>query len=76
MAAGKFKPACLRLMDEVHDTGKEIVITKRNRPVAKLVPYTDDDLPAFVGRSRGVIEASAEDLISPIDEDWEVDADL
>jgi prevent-host-death family protein len=73
--AGEFKPACLRLMDEVRDTGVEIVITKHNRAVARLVP-PGDELRPFIGRSRGVIQISREDLMAPIDEDWEVDADL
>jgi prevent-host-death family protein len=72
--AGEFKPACLRLMDEVNETGVEIVITKRNRPVARLVP-PGGELRTFIGRSRGMIEISPEDLMAPIGEDWEVDAD-
>jgi prevent-host-death family protein len=39
MAAGKFKDVCLKTLDEVAATGTSIVITKRGRPVAKLVPY-------------------------------------
>jgi prevent-host-death family protein len=73
--AGEFKPACLRLMDEVSETGVEIVITKRNRPVARLVP-AGIKLRPFIGRSRGVIQISKEDLMAPIGADWEVDADL
>lgn len=76
MPAGQFKPVCLKLMDQVKETGVEIVITKRNRPVAKLVPVTDEDVRPFVGRSAGVIHASREDLLAPTGEDWEVDADL
>jgi len=38
MAAGKFKDLCLRTLDEVARTKSTIVITKRGRPVAKLVP--------------------------------------
>lgn len=74
--AGQFKPVCLKLMDQVKETGVEIVITKRNRPVAKLVPVTDEHVRPFVGRSAGVIHASWEDLLAPTGEDWEVDADL
>ncbi len=73
--AGEFKPACLSLMDQVHETGVEIVITKHNEPVAKLVPVSGELRP-FVGRSRGVIQISDEDLLAPVGEDWEVDADL
>jgi prevent-host-death family protein len=35
--AGEFKQGCLALLDEVAETGAEITITKRGRPVAKLV---------------------------------------
>ncbi|HEY0016297.1 MAG TPA: type II toxin-antitoxin system Phd/YefM family antitoxin [Longimicrobium sp.] len=73
--AGEFKPACLSLMDQVQETGVEIVITKHNEPVAKLVPVSGELRP-FVGRSRGVIRISDEDLLAPVGEDWEVDADL
>lgn len=76
VGAGEFKATCLKLMDEVEETGEEIIITKRNRPVAKLVPASREGLRPFVGRSRGIISASREDLMAPIGEDWEVDADL
>ena len=39
MAAGKFKDRCLKTLDEVASTKTAVVITKRGRPVAKLVPY-------------------------------------
>ena len=38
IAAGKFKDVCLKTMDDVAKTRTPIVITKRGRPVAKLVP--------------------------------------
>ena len=74
--AAEFKAVCLRLMDRVRSTGEEFVITKRNRPVAKLGPVTDEGLRPFVGRSRGVISADAAELMAPVGESWEVDADL
>jgi len=40
MAAGKFKDLCLKTLDEVARTKSVVVITKRGRPVAKLVPCT------------------------------------
>lgn len=39
IAAGKFKNSCLKTLDDVAATKTPIVITKRGRPVAKLVPY-------------------------------------
>ena len=38
MAAGKFKDVCLKTLDEVARTKVSVVITKRGRAVAKLVP--------------------------------------
>ena len=40
VAAGKFKDKCLKMLDDVEKTKSPVVITKRGRPVAKLVPYT------------------------------------
>lgn len=40
IAAGKFKDVCLQTLDEVASSRTPVVITKRGRPVAKLVPIT------------------------------------
>jgi prevent-host-death family protein len=40
LAAGKFKDICLQTLDEVAASRRPVVITKRGRPVAKLVPIT------------------------------------
>jgi len=74
--AGEFKTICLSLMEQVRETGTEFVITKHGRPVAKLGPLTDSDLRPFIGRSRGVITATRDDLLAPLDDEWEADADL
>ena len=36
--ASEFKARCLKLMDEVAESGGEIVITKNGRPISRLVP--------------------------------------
>jgi len=41
--AGEFKARCLRVMEEVKKYRTAVVITKKGRPVAKLVP---PDAPA------------------------------
>jgi prevent-host-death family protein len=43
IAAAKFKAHCLSLMDDVHKNREPIVITKRGKPVAKLVPAGNED---------------------------------
>lgn len=46
IAAGAFKANCLSIMDEVQAKKETVVITKRGKPVAKLVPVEarSDDL--------------------------------
>jgi prevent-host-death family protein len=38
IAAGKFKNTCLKTLDEVAKTKSSVIITKRGRPIARLVP--------------------------------------
>lgn len=72
VSASQFKAKCLAILDDVAATGGEIVVTKRGRPVAKVVPVEpwDDDLQGTVKQL-----VSDEELISPIDVVWEADAD-
>ena len=37
--ASEFKAKCLKLIDEVADSGAEYVTTKNGRPVSRLAPY-------------------------------------
>ena len=50
IAAAKFKEQCLALLDDVDPDG--IVITKRGKPVAKLIPLTTDSA-SLIGSLRG-----------------------
>lgn len=38
ISAGEFKAKCLKLMDQVARTGETLIITKRGKPVARLMP--------------------------------------
>lgn len=68
IGAGEFKARCLTLMEDVRSTREPLVITKRGKPVAKLVP-ADDDKDDFIGRLEGVFRVVG-DVESPMDE-WE-----
>lgn len=71
IAAGEFKTKCLHLLDEVQRSRKEILITKRGRPVARVLPADDEPL-AILGRMKGSAEICG-DLVAPVDESWSVD---
>jgi prevent-host-death family protein len=70
MAAGSFKARCLAVMDEVQAKREAIVITKRGKPVVKLVPADaeKDDIFGFL-KGKGKITG---DVISPAisKEEW------
>ncbi len=42
MTAGAFKTNCLAVIDEVQAKHEAVVITKRGKPVTKLVPVDSD----------------------------------
>lgn len=44
VAISELKAHCLRLVDEVARRRSELVVTKRGKPIARVVPL--DDLPA------------------------------
>ena len=72
ISASQFKAKCLALLDEVAESGGEIVVTKRGRPVAKVVPVEElqDDL-----RGSVTYLVSEEELLAPIDVEWEAARD-
>jgi prevent-host-death family protein len=68
IAAAKFKSQCLALMDEVARKRTEVIITKRGRPIAKLVPVESGTNELF-GGMRGTIRITG-DIVSPTGERW------
>ena len=68
IAAAKFKSQCLALMDEVERKRKEVIITKRGRPVAKLVPVESETNKLF-GGMRGTIRIKG-NIVKPTGERW------
>jgi len=77
MAAGEFKAKCLAIMDEVNETGRPLVVTKRGQPVIEVFPARKskkrDD---FFGRLKGIVEivGDPDDLVRPVFplEDWDM----
>ena len=68
MKASEFKAKCLKLMDEVAASGREIVITKNGRPVSRLVPYREKPQMPF-GRNHDRIRILG-DIVSPMPAEW------
>ena len=69
--ASEFKAKCLKLMDEVAESGEEIVITKNGRPVSRLTPYREP-FKSWFGRDRDIIQILG-DIGEPIDVEWDAE---
>lgn len=67
--ASRFRARCLALLDEVKATGEEIIITRRGKPVARLVPVEEETWKSLIGS----VLWQDDDIISPIDEEWEAE---
>lgn len=70
--AGEFKAHCLHLIEEVRSRRCEIVITKRGRPVAKLVPLEEAAPKSLFGYLKGSVTVTG-DIVAPVGEPWEAD---
>lgn len=64
--AGEFKAKCLALFDEVETRRRCFVVTKRGRPVARIVPLPTGKPSSLLGSLL-----HEEDLLLPIDVEWE-----
>jgi prevent-host-death family protein len=68
VAAAEFKAKCLALFDEVESRQRSFVVTKRGRRVARVVPLPADKESSLVGSLL-----HEEDLVAPIEDDWEAE---
>ena len=59
MPAAKFKEQCLAILDEVDEEG--IIITKRGKPVAKLIPIRAESAE-LIGALKGKLRIKGDIL--------------
>jgi len=73
VSVSRFKANCLALIERVRKTGKPILLTRRGKPVAQLVPPPAP--PAPRASRFGCMAGTAKevgDLLEPLpEEDWE-----
>lgn len=60
MTAAEFKAKCLKVMDEVAATGEAVVVTKRGKPIARLVPEQAGEQPRRPARLRDLFKGMIE----------------
>ena len=73
--AAEFRANCFQILDQVEMTHKEVIITKRGKPVARLLHVAQqDDKDPLLGSMEGLVETVG-DLTEPViePEAWELD---
>jgi len=70
--AGQFRARCLRVMEDVRATRETVVVTKKGKPVAKMVPADAKPQDMF-GCLAGIFEivGDTESAVSKLG-DWKV----
>lgn len=67
--AGEFKAKCLAILDQVQAGRGSVTVTKRGKPVARVVPISADRKTHSLAGS--VLEE--DDLITPLHDVWNVE---
>jgi prevent-host-death family protein len=77
--AGAFKQGCLAILDDVAATHREVIVTKRGKAVARVVPVItdrqreEDILRSLRGRAKMLV--SEEEFLVPLTHEagWKLD---
>ena len=66
--ASEFKAKCLKIIDEIVETGEGVVVTKRGVPMVKVTPI-EDRPKSMYGVDKGKIKILG-DIVSPMPPEW------
>ncbi len=71
MNISQFKTHALTILDQIAKTHEEIVITKRGKPLAQVMPYRNKDKNSTPGKLADAF-IFEKDIISPLGEEmWD-----
>jgi prevent-host-death family protein len=72
MRASAFKAQCLRVMNDIQATGEPVIVTKRGKPVVKVVPIKPEKDDIFGSMADEVkIIGDIESPVVPL-KDWKI----
>jgi prevent-host-death family protein len=70
VSASELKTRCSEVIERVAKEHRSVIVTKRGKPVACIVPIEPATAESLVGYARGRIKVTG-DLLAPIDVEWE-----
>jgi prevent-host-death family protein len=65
MSVGKFQANCLAILENVQETNEAVLITKRGKPLVKVIPANRFSAQEFLGRLEGKVKIVG-DIESPV----------
>jgi len=72
VAISEFKAKCLALLDQVQKTKKPILVTRRGRPVAEVIPPKPAESRDWIGSMKGKSKILGDTISPATDEsEWE-----
>lgn len=74
IAISEFKAHCLEIVSKLETSKKTVIITRRNKPVAKLIPFKTPTKKTLFGsmKHRASIKS---DLLKPLGVKWDAEND-
>ena len=73
ISAAQFRKNCFKILDKVNQTHKEVIITKRGKPIVKVVSYNKGEYSdPLIGAMIHAGE-TLDDLTVPFEDEWELD---
>jgi len=69
ISVSRFKAECLGLLEDISQTGEELVVTKRGRPLARVAPIRA--VPSLEGSVEYLV--LDEELIEPVGSAWDAE---
>ena len=69
MAISHFKSHALKILDDVSRFKESVVITKRGKPIAQVVPFRDSEEQSEPGKLADTL-VFEEDIVSPLGDDF------
>lgn len=71
MGISQFKAHALKILDQVSKSQEGIIITKRGKPLAQIIPYRSSDMNPKPGKLANYL-VFEKDIVSPLgDEMWD-----
>jgi prevent-host-death family protein len=67
MTISKFKAHALKIVDQVAKSQEHIIITKRGKPLAEIIPYRSSDAHPTPGKLSNTF-VFEKDIVSPLGE--------